>query len=138
MKYGTSYRFGTQVTLTVCTALMILSSVARAFQDSPVPAKTDKNEPASTGDSKRGKQLYTSYGCYECHGYAAQGATATGVRLAPHPVPLEAFLAYIRQPTGEMPPYTTKLVPDSELRDIHAYLDTIPSPRPLKDLPLLK
>jgi mono/diheme cytochrome c family protein len=139
---GISYRFGMPVTWTACIALLILSSRAGAFQDSSVPAKTGNSQPAearaSSGDAKKGKQLYTSYGCYQCHGYVAQGATATGARLAPRPIPLRAFLTYIRQPTGEMPPYTAKLVPDSELRDIYAYLETIPQPSPLKDFPLLK
>jgi len=86
-------------------------------------------------DAANGKKLFSSVGCYECHGRVGQGGSA-GPRLAPRPVPLEALVAYVRHPSGAMPPYTTKLVTDAQLADIHAYLASIP--RPAKDIPLLK
>jgi ubiquinol-cytochrome c reductase cytochrome c subunit len=91
---------------------------------------------APAGDAAKGKQLFVSYGCYQCHGRQAQGGAA-GVRLAPHPIPLKALIAYVRHPTGQMPPVTAKVVTDAELADIHAFLKTIPEPKPVKDIPLL-
>ena len=85
-------------------------------------------------DAANGKKLFSSVGCYECHGRVGQGGSA-GPRLAPRPVPLEALVAYVRHPSGAMPPYTTKLVTDAQLADIHAYLASIPPPA--KDIPLL-
>jgi len=85
-------------------------------------------------DAANGKKLFSSVGCYECHGRVGQGGSA-GPRLAPRPVPLEALVAYVRHPSGVMPPYTTKLVTDAQLADIHAYLASIPPPA--KDIPLL-
>jgi ubiquinol-cytochrome c reductase cytochrome c subunit len=86
-------------------------------------------------DADNGKKLYTTVGCYECHGRVGQGGGA-GPRLAPRPVPLQALIAYVRHPSGAMPPYTTKLVTDAQLADIHAFLSSIPPPA--KDIPLLK
>jgi ubiquinol-cytochrome c reductase cytochrome c subunit len=85
-------------------------------------------------DADNGKKLYTSVGCYECHGRVGQGGGA-GPRLAPRPIPLQALVAYVRHPTGAMPPYTDKLVTDAQLTDIHAFLSSIPPPA--KDIPLL-
>jgi ubiquinol-cytochrome c reductase cytochrome c subunit len=47
------------------------------------------------------------------------------------------LIAYVRQPKGQMPPYTSKVVSDAELADIRAYLASIPEPPPAKYIPLL-
>ncbi len=83
-----------------------------------------------------GKKFYTSFGCYECHGRQGQGGSA-GPRLAPRPIPLQVLTMYVRHPAGAMPPYTSKLVSDAQLADIHAFLKSIPAPTPAKDIPLL-
>lgn len=83
-----------------------------------------------------GKKLFSKYGCYECHGTQGQGTTA-GARLAPKPIALAALIAYVRQPKGQMPPYTAKVVSDADLADIRAYLVSIPEPPPAKNIPLL-
>jgi ubiquinol-cytochrome c reductase cytochrome c subunit len=85
-------------------------------------------------DADKCKKLYAAVGCYECHGRVGQGGSA-GPRLAPRPVPLQALVAYVRHPSGAMPPYTSKLVTDAQLADIHAFLTSIPPPA--KDIPLL-
>ena len=86
------------------------------------------------GNAENGKRLFAEEGCYQCHGYAGQGGGA-GPRIAPRPA--NSGIQYIRRPTGVMPPYTTKVLSDSALADIRAYLGTIQSPRPVKDIPLL-
>jgi ubiquinol-cytochrome c reductase cytochrome c subunit len=91
---------------------------------------------APEGDAAKGKQLFMRDGCYQCHGLQAQGGAA-GARLAPRPIPLKALIAYVRHPTGQMPPVTAKVVSDAELGDIYAFLKTIPEPKPVKDIPLL-
>jgi ubiquinol-cytochrome c reductase cytochrome c subunit len=87
-------------------------------------------------DAGNGKKLYAAIGCYECHGRVGQGGGA-GPKLAPRPIPLQALVAYVRHPSGAMPPYTAKLVTDAQLADIHAFLASIPPPTPAKDIPLL-
>ena len=90
----------------------------------------------NAGNAESGKKLFTKYGCYECHGYQGQGGSA-GARLAPRPIAAAALIAYVRHPSGQMPPYTAKVVSDAELTDIRAYLATIPAPPAAKDIPLL-
>jgi mono/diheme cytochrome c family protein len=94
--------------------------------------------PASAGDAKNGKKLFAADGCYQCHGYEAQGATPTGPRLGPKPIAFAQFSKLVRQPIGQMPPYTAKSLPDKDLADIYAFLQSIPVPPSADSFPLLK
>jgi len=100
-------------------------------------AFAQSNAPA--GDAENGKRLFMRNGCYECHGTVGQGAGANPIapKLAPKPIALAAMIAYIRKPSGGMPPYTSKVMSDADVADVHAYLTTIPEPPPLKNIPLL-
>jgi len=89
------------------------------------------------GNAENGNRLFTTYGCYECHGRAAQGGAA-GPRLGPKVIALPAFIGYVRHPGRAMPPYTAKVVSDVELTDIQAYIKTMPPPAKAEDTPLLK
>jgi len=111
-------------------AALLLFAVAAKAQGTPAKA----SPPA--GNAAHGKQIYTTYGCYECHGYAGQGGAA-GAKIAPDPISYSAFAKYIRAPLGEMPPYTAKVLSDSELADIYAFLLTIPKAPDPKTIPLL-
>ena len=93
-------------------------------------------QQAPKGDAKNGQKLFESYGCYQCHGHVGQGGGA-GARIAPKPIPWAAFSKYVRHPLDQMPPYTEKVVPDNQLADIYAYLETIPAPPVAKSVPLL-
>src|ERR1700691_312156 len=90
---------------------------------------------AQTPSASNGKKIFDSYGCYECHDHDGHGGV--GARLAPNPIPFAAFSKYVRQPTGEMPPYTKKVVTDQELADIYAYLQSIPPAPSAKSIPIL-
>ena len=90
------------------------------------------------GSAQKGKKIFMSYGCYQCHGREGQGGAGTGPRLGPRPVAFMAFSKYIRQPTGQMPPYTSKVVSDRELADMYAFLQSLPQPSPVKSIPLLE
>jgi ubiquinol-cytochrome c reductase cytochrome c subunit len=91
---------------------------------------------APAGNVEQGKKLFVSYGCYQCHGYEAQGSSATGPRLGPRPIAFAAFSRYVRQPTGQMPPYTVKVVSDADLTNIYAFVQSRPAPA--SNIPLLK
>jgi len=91
---------------------------------------------AAESDAAKGKELFVKYACYQCHGREGQGGAA-GARIAPHPIALQAMIAYVRHPAGQMPPVTAKVVSDAELADIYAFLKTIQEPKPVKDIPLL-
>ena len=99
-------------------------------------AQQNANAPA--GNAANGRKLFVSFGCYQCHGYEAQGANATGPRLAPRPIAYAQFMKYVRHPTNEMPPFTEKTVKDAELNDIYAFLRAQPAPPDLDKIPLLK
>jgi ubiquinol-cytochrome c reductase cytochrome c subunit len=100
------------------------------------PAAAAPNaQAAPSGNVENGKKIYSSYGCYQCHGYAAQGGA--GARLAPRPIAFATFSRYVRRPTGQMPPYTAKVVSDQELADIYAFLVTIPAPPAANTIPIL-
>jgi len=96
-----------------------------------------KSEPIVRGNAQKGKRLYDSYGCYQCHGGQGQGSILTGPRIGPNPTGFSGFVRYIRQPAGEMPPYTSKVVTDAELADIFAFLSGLPQPHDAKSIPLL-
>ena len=89
-----------------------------------------------TGNADNGKKLFAAYGCYECHGRQGAGAS-TGPRIGPPAITLAAVLRYVRAPTGQMPPYTTKVVSDQDLADIYTYLKSLPPPPPASSIPLL-
>ena len=95
-------------------------------------------ENAPKGNAENGKSLFLKDGCYQCHGFGAQGASATGPRLGPDPLPFDAFLRQLRQPAQEMPSYEAAILTDQQAADIHAYLGTIPKSPDWRTIPLLK
>jgi mono/diheme cytochrome c family protein len=88
-----------------------------------------------SGNVANGKRLYASNRCWMCHNNEAQGGN--GPRLSATNLPLEAVIAYIRHPKGQMPPYLPKIVSDAEVADIYAYLQSLPKPPSAKSIPLL-
>ena len=110
----------------------VVSVAGLAAQGSPAAPAT----PA--GNVEAGKAVFKAKACYECHGYEGQGAaTLGGPRIAPDPIPYRRFIAYLRAPTGEMPPYSVKAMPDQEVADIYAYLQVRAVPPPVRDIPIL-
>ncbi len=95
--------------------------------------------PALAADAAKGKAAYMKYGCWQCHGTEGQGSaiTSAGKVLAPDPMPLETFVAFVRSTDRAMPPYSEKVLSNEELADMHAYLSTIPKPKDYKSIPLL-
>lgn len=89
------------------------------------------------GDAARGKQIFMTDGCYECHGTRGAGGGFTGPRLAPNPPSFAAVKAQLRHPARRMPPYTAKVISDAQIADIYAYLKSIPAGRPASQIPLL-
>lgn len=89
---------------------------------------------AQAQNAGNGKKIFERLMCSACHGHEGQGGGA-GPRIGVKPPPLPAFLAYVRHPAGNMPPFTAKVVSGAELTDIHAYLSSRPAPP--KDIPLL-
>jgi len=93
--------------------------------------------PAPQGDATKGRANFERVGCWQCHGHQGQGGNA-GLRIA-DPVPLAwpAFQAWVRTTSGDMPPYTEKVLATPELVDIYAYLQSVPKAPDYKNIPLL-
>jgi mono/diheme cytochrome c family protein len=91
---------------------------------------------AQAPNAENGKKVFERMLCSACHGHEGQGGGA-GPRIGVKPPPMAVMIAYVRHPAGNMPPFSTKVVSDQELADIHAYLASRPAPLPLKEMPLL-
>lgn len=92
---------------------------------------------APAGDAARGKALFEKNMCWTCHGTAGQG-TRYGVKLAPKPLPWEAFSHQVRHPRAAMPRYPAEFVSDAELADIVAYLGSMKAGPKADEISLLK
>ena len=114
--------------------LVAFTAVAPAQVQAPQP---QASASAPTGNPDEGKKLFVSYGCYQCHGREAQGSNATGPRLGPRPIAFTAFNGYVRRPTGQMPPYTAKVVSDADMANIYAFVQTRQAPPAVQGIPLL-
>jgi mono/diheme cytochrome c family protein len=77
----------------------------------------------------------TTLRCFACHGYDGQTGSP---RLVPMARAEDVFLAYVRKPaTPGMPSFAA--VPEQQLRDVYAYIRSIPQAAPSADsIPLLK
>jgi mono/diheme cytochrome c family protein len=123
-------------TLPAIAAICLLTVPALRAQNGVQPG--EKSEAAPAGNAETGEKIFIKDGCYECHGREGQGAAeATGPRIGPSQRLIRPFIKYVRQPTGQMPPYTSAVISDQELADIYAYLQSRARATPSKDIPLL-
>jgi mono/diheme cytochrome c family protein len=110
-------------------AIALMTAVIAAQE--PKPAA----QAAPTGNAETGAKLWRTAGCWQCHGYEAQGGAA-GPRLAARNLPWTGFSAYVRRPTNQMPLYTEKVLPTADLAHIYAYVQSRPAPP--QNVPLLQ
>ena len=92
---------------------------------------------ALAASAEKGKSLFMTYGCFQCHGTLGQGGNA-GPKLAPNPMPYEALSSFVRTTSRQMPPYREAVLPNEDLADIYAYLQSVPPVPDYKTIPLLK
>jgi mono/diheme cytochrome c family protein len=102
----------------------------------PGPPQPTVTQLSSDPKVNGGAALFRKNGCYECHANEAQGGPQ-GPRIGPNPIPYPRFAAYVRNPSGDMPPFTAKVLSDDDLASIYAFLQARPTPPPVKDIPLL-
>jgi len=99
-------------------------------------AQTATPLAAPTGNAQRGKVVFeTTLRCFACHGYDGQTGSP---RLVPMARSEDIFLAYVRKPaTQGMPSFAA--VSEQQLRDVYAYIRSIPQAAPAPDsVPLIK
>jgi ubiquinol-cytochrome c reductase cytochrome c subunit len=113
--------------------ILALCSGQHAVAQAPAAAV----DTAPEGNAASGEKLYVDRACWQCHGLAAQGGGIAGPRLAGRVTVWAAFAGYVRQPAEEMIPYTAKVLPDPELADIFAWLQSLPPPPAVDSLPVL-
>ena len=123
-------------TLVLSFVLVAVGGVGGSAQTTTAPSPNAAQNISATGNAENGKRVYTSDSCSACHGTVGQGGRE-GARIAPDPPPLATITRYIRRPSGQMPPYTSKVLSDQEIADIYAYLKTIPAAPSAKNIPLL-
>ncbi len=101
-----------------------------------VPARA---QDAPKGDAANGKVVYLKDGCFLCHGRVGQGGgyNTPVPALAKTEMPFEAFRTQLRQPTDDMPAYSTKVISDQEITDIYAFVQSLPGKRNPKDIAIL-
>lgn len=96
----------------------------------PVPPPTQAPPPppppppASGGNATAGRTLFLSVGCSGCHGQ--QGEGAFGPRIAKTSLAFEQVLQQVRTPRNLMPPFPPSDLSDQDVRNIYAFLQTLP------------
>ena len=121
----------------VLVLLLVVLACAPVVRAQAPAAPAVKPAQASTGNADAGRKLFVSYGCWQCHGYEGQGGAA-GPRLSARNLQFAGFSAYVRRPTNQMPPYTEKVVSNADLVNIHAFIQSRPSPPAVASVPLLQ
>jgi mono/diheme cytochrome c family protein len=97
-------------------------------------------QDAPLGNAVEGKRLYLAVGCFTCHGRAGQGGAMNGPApiLAKTAMPFDGFKGQLREPMSDMPAYAEIVMSDQQIADIYAFLQTLPGPRPTKDMAIFK
>jgi mono/diheme cytochrome c family protein len=109
--------------------------VQRHLKLAAVAAALLTGSAAMAADAAKGKQAFVLHGCFQCHGYSAQGGV--GPKLGPEPMPYEALANFVRTTSRQMPPYSEQILSNDDLADIYAFLQTIPASPDAKSIPLL-
>jgi ubiquinol-cytochrome c reductase cytochrome c subunit len=126
------------LTIALCATTIQAQEQKSEPKTAQKPDAAAKSDSATPGNVENGKKLFMANGCFECHGTVGQGASQTGgARIGPPSISLEEMTTYVRHPSGQMPPYTTKVISDQNLADIYAYLKSQPKPPSAKNIPLL-
>ena len=96
-------------------------------------------QDAPPGDAVAGKRLYLATGCFTCHGRSGQGGAMNGPApiIAKTAMPFDGFKGQLRQPANDMPAYSEKVMTDKQVADIYAFVESLPGPRPTKDVKIL-
>jgi mono/diheme cytochrome c family protein len=111
----------------IALSAAVLMTAALAAQEPAAKPAAPAAPAAPAGNVETGKKLWVSAGCWQCHGYEGQGGAA-GPRLSARNLPFAGFSAYVRRPTNQMPPYTAKVLPDTDLAHLYAYMQSRPAP----------
>jgi len=115
-------------------AAVAFGATACAIAQTQAPAQ---DEPR--GDAGNGQRIYLAVGCFTCHGRSGQGGAYNGPApiLASTAFPFDGFKGQIRNPSNDMPAYSDAVLSDKDVADIYAFVKSLPSSRPAKDISIL-
>ena len=128
MRLVSSFGASSVIALAVFTASLLGASGVMA-----APPETKAASP------EKGKTAFIQNGCWQCHDFAGEGSIATsgGRVIARTQLPLDAFKSFVRNTNGQMPPFRPAVLSDDDLDEIYAYLQSLPQPKAVSDIPLL-
>jgi ubiquinol-cytochrome c reductase cytochrome c subunit len=106
--------------------VMCAATLSGIALSSPILTAQSQPQPAPAGNVEKGRLGFVRVGCAQCHGREAQGSPTSGPRLGPNGLPYPAFARYVREPRLQMPPYTGKILPDADLADLYAFVQSRP------------
>ncbi len=111
------------------TNFFILSSVAIS------PAV----QAADLEAAQRGEALFMQNQCDSCHGTNGQGGErSAGPKIFPNPTPFVAFELQLRTPRSLMPRYPVQVISDAQLKDLYAFVESMPQSPAASQISLLK
>ena len=110
--FGSARRAG-KARPTACTLIAFLAAVSVQIVNAA--------QAPTAGNVTNGAAAFAKVGCEACHGAQGRGS-ASGPSLAASALPIKDFIAYVRKPTGTMPPQSVQVVPDATLVDIYAFV----------------
>jgi mono/diheme cytochrome c family protein len=88
---------------------------------------------------QNGRAVYMQNQCYSCHGTQGQGGERNaGPRIAPNPFPFAAFELQLRKPRSVMPRYTERDIDAARLKDLYAFVQSMPAGPAASTIPLLR
>ena len=123
------------------TSMKFSRAIGAAFIATALAASVTavRADDAPSGDPVNGKRVYLADGCFECHGRAGQGGQFNyqTPALAQTALPVESFVAFLREAPNDMPSFSAEVLSDKDAADIHAFLRSLPGPRAVKDIPQL-
>ena len=121
------------------TSLTLLLFGAAALVCTGIVSVLAENENTGPGDPVNGKRVYLADGCFLCHGRAGQGGAMNypAPAIAQLEMPVESFIAFLREAPNDMPAYAASVLSDKEAADILAFLRSLPGRKSAKDIPLL-
>ena len=98
------------------------------------------------GDAEVGAQLYFEHGCHGCHGFSGYGRKDLNNTGSPWLTNEEIFRAFLRAradiapllPSTDMPNYPVNSLSDEMVKNIYAYVRSMPENTPdTADIPTL-
>jgi mono/diheme cytochrome c family protein len=107
--------------LILCVAVLAMALACSSARAQDAAAKS---KDAAASDVQDGKRVFTSAGCVACHGAEGHG-TSLAPQISPPPLELPALIAYVRQPTGKMPPIPEATASDQDLANVYAFLKSV-------------